>query len=218
MEARRLCDRLKYTVGYLARLGHNRRDQLREVRLITARRPAVRYVVTRRAHYYRCRAGRGVLRVGAYGGWSARVVRAGHDERTPPPLLADLDCAVRGSAPFLRVCLGSSVVASPPRHGSTRHGPTSLRTGPSARRCRGSGETPAAGDGGRDPAGMAVPAAHASDGAGRVPGMPGTRPAPQRPGPAISWIGYLTMSSSRDRAGVNRCSAWWSATGTAPAG
>lgn len=33
--------------------------------------------------------------------------------------------------------------------------------------------TPAAGDGGRDPAGMAVPAAHASDGAGRVPGMPG---------------------------------------------
>jgi hypothetical protein len=32
----------KYTVGYLARLGHNRRDQLREVRLITARRPADR--------------------------------------------------------------------------------------------------------------------------------------------------------------------------------
>ena len=52
----------------------------------------------------------------------------------PPPLVADLDCAVRGSDPFLRVCLGSSVMVSPPRRGSARHGPTSLRRGPSAGR------------------------------------------------------------------------------------
>ena len=75
-------------------------------------------------------------------GWCVTVVQARHDERTPPPLLADLDCAVRGSNPFLRVCLGSSVMISPPRHRSTRHGPTSLRAGRSARRCGGTPELP----------------------------------------------------------------------------
>ena len=75
-------------------------------------------------------------------GWCVTVVQPRHDERTPPPLLADLDCAVRGTNPFLRVCLGSSVMISPPRPGSTRHGPTSPRAGPSARRCGGTAELP----------------------------------------------------------------------------
>jgi hypothetical protein len=43
---------------------------------------------------------------------------------------------VHGSDPFLRVCLGSSVILSRSRHGSTCYGPTSRRAGPSAR-CRG---------------------------------------------------------------------------------
>jgi hypothetical protein len=134
----------------------------------------------------------------------------GNPDRTrredPPPLLADLDCAVRGSGPFLRVCLGSSVTVSPPRHGSTRNGPTSLHTRPSAGRRRQQGRTPAAGDGERELAGMVMPAAHAGDHAVRVPGQHGA--ASQWAGPAISWIRCLTMSrttsSGSGSAAVNR--------------
>jgi hypothetical protein len=41
--------------------------------------------------------------------WLVREeVRAGFGERARLPLLADLDCAVRGSDPLLRVCMGPS--------------------------------------------------------------------------------------------------------------
>src|SRR5208282_3730335 len=106
----------------------------------------------------------------------------------PPPLLADLDCAVRGSGPFLRVCLGSSVTVSPPHHGSARHGPTSLRTGPSAGRRRRYGRTVAAGSGGRELAIMVVPAADAGGVLSGYPAWPVRGAASQRAGPAISWI------------------------------
>ena len=105
--------------------------------------------------------------------WAAAQGNPGRTRREdPPPLVADLDCAVRGSNPFLRVCLGSSVMVSPPRRGSARHGPTSLRGGPSARRCGQYGRT-AAGGGGRELAIMAVPAADAGWRAVRVPGVAG---------------------------------------------
>ncbi len=70
---------------------------------------------------------------------------------------------MRGSGPFPRVCLGSSVTVSPPRHGSARHGPTSLCTGPSAWRRRQYGRTTAPGEGGRQLAIMVVSAADAGD-------------------------------------------------------
>ena len=93
----------------------------------------------------------------------------------PPPLLADLDCAVPGCDPFLRVCPGSSCRghSGPVQlcHRSTRHEPTSLRTRPSAGRRRQHGRTPTAGDGEREPAGMVVPAAGAGDRSVRVPGQ-----------------------------------------------
>jgi len=112
----------------------------------------------------------------------------------PPPLLADLDCAVRGSGPFPRVCLGSSVTVIPPRHGSGCQGPTSLRTGPSAGRRRQYGRTPAAGDGGRELAIMVVPAADAGDVLSGYPAWPARGAASQRAGPAISWVWPLTMA------------------------
>jgi hypothetical protein len=126
----------------------------------------------------------------------------------PPPLLADLDCAVHGSGPFLRVCLGSSVTVSPPRHGSPRHGPTSLRTGPSAGRRRQYGRTAAAGDGGRELAIMVVRAADAGDVLSGYPAWPVRGAVSARAGPAISWIWCLTMarrtSSGSAVAAVNR--------------
>src|SRR5215475_8042008 len=57
-------------------------------------------------------------------GWgrSFRAGRKGNGGTTRgedlPPFLADLDCAVRGSGPFLCVCLGSSVGVSPSSRGS----------------------------------------------------------------------------------------------------
>jgi hypothetical protein len=53
-------------------------------------------------------------------------------QEDPPPLLADLDCAVHGSGPLLRVCLGSSVMVIQPHDGSARQGPAYLPQGPSA--------------------------------------------------------------------------------------
>jgi hypothetical protein len=52
--------------------------------------------------------------------------RGGTRREDPPPLLADLDCAVRGSGPFLRVCLGPVSESVDPATGVTRHGPRSL--------------------------------------------------------------------------------------------
>jgi hypothetical protein len=55
-----------------------------------------------------------------------RTVIQAERREDPPPLLADLDCAVRGSDPFLRVCLGSSVISesTPSReHRATDQGP-----------------------------------------------------------------------------------------------
>ena len=126
----------------------------------------------------------------------------------PPPLLADLDCAVRGSGPFPRVCLGSSATVSPPRHGSARHGPTSLRTGPSA---GGAGST--AGLRRREMADANWPSWWS-----RLlmpvtcclgyPAWPVRGAASQRAGPAISWIWPLTMarttSPASGAAAVNR--------------
>src|SRR5271165_947121 len=121
----------------------------------------------------------------------------------PPPLLADLDCAVRGSDPLLRVCLGSSVIASPLCHGSTRYGPTSLRTGPSARWCRGYGRTPAAGDGAATwqawRCWLLMPVTVLSG----YPACPVRGGASQRPGPAISWIGADGVIPE----GAGRCQA-----------
>ena len=124
---------------------------------------SVRYVVVGRAHDYRCRAGRGVLRVrwpvACTGDRRAahprrrmqrKVIRTGRDERT---LLRLSRISIARCADLIRssgVCPGSSVTVSPPRHGSARHGPTSLRTGPSAGRRRQHGRTAAAGGAGRE--------------------------------------------------------------------
>jgi len=61
------------------------------------------------------------LRLGGSPGNPGRTRR-----EDPPPLLADLDCAVRGSGPLLRVCLGSSVTLSPPGHPGSGQGPRTL--------------------------------------------------------------------------------------------
>ena len=59
--------------------------------------------------------------VGAVQGRLGRDVTAslGKTQREdPPPLFADLDCAVRGSGPLLRVCMGSSVMVIAPLAGA----------------------------------------------------------------------------------------------------
>ena len=166
------------------------------------------------------------LAFGAYGGWGSRpmsgwsagVVGAGRDERTR---LRFSRISIARCADLIRCSASAWGPLSWPVHpvtGSTRHGPTSLRTGFSARRWRGSGETPAAGDGGRDLAGMAVLAAHASDGAVRYPACPVQSGAsqPGRTGDLLDRV--PTVSSPRERAAVKRGSAWRFATGMAPAG
>ena len=63
-----------------------------------------------------------------------KVIQAERRE-DPPPLLADLDCAVRGPDPFLRVCLGSSVISesTPSReHAPRTKVPTDRTFGPAA--------------------------------------------------------------------------------------
>src|SRR5207344_2089683 len=65
-----------------------------------------------------------------------KVIQAERRE-DPPPLFADLDCAVRGSDPFLRVCLGSSVISesTPSReHAPRTKVPTDRTFGPEAQR------------------------------------------------------------------------------------
>jgi len=72
-------------------------------------------------------------------GWSARESRQ-NDERTPLRFsrISIARCAdlIRSSAS----AWGPLSLVSPPRHGSTRHGPRSLRTGPSVRRRSGTAE------------------------------------------------------------------------------
>ena len=63
-----------------------------------------------------------------------KVIQAQRRE-DPPPLLADLDCAVSGSDPFLRVCLGSSVISEStpsPEHAPRTKVPTDRTFGPAA--------------------------------------------------------------------------------------
>jgi hypothetical protein len=65
-----------------------------------------------------------------------KVIQAERRE-DPPPLFADLDCAVRGPDPFLRVCLGSSVISqsTPSReHAPRTKVPTDRTFGPEAQR------------------------------------------------------------------------------------
>jgi hypothetical protein len=68
-------------------------------------------------------------------GWCVRVVQARRDERTRLRFsrISIARCADLIRSPASTWGPLSSV--SPPRHGTTRHGPTSLRAGPSARRC-----------------------------------------------------------------------------------
>jgi len=88
----------------------------------------------------RRRQGRGVIAQGASRAAGREVATLEGDpgktrREDPSPLLADLDCAVRGSgpaAPRLRRALSSLV--TPPCRGSVCHGPRSRRAGPSARR------------------------------------------------------------------------------------
>ena len=80
-------------------------------------------------------------------------------------------------------------MVSSPRHGSARYGPTSLRTGPSAGRCGQYGRTAVAGDGGRELAIMAVPAADAGNVLSGYPAWPAGGAASQRAGPATFRIG-----------------------------
>ena len=110
---------------------------------------AVRYVVMRRAHDHRCRAERGhparPLGDSVHGDrhvvharrrLERKVIQAERRE-DPPPLFADLDCAVRGPDPFLRVCLGSSVISesTPSREHAPRTKVPADRTfGPEAQR------------------------------------------------------------------------------------
>ena len=103
-----------------------------------------------------------------------KVIQAGRDERT---LLRFSRISIARCADLVRssaYAWGPLSQVSPPHHGSARHGPTSLRTGPSAGRRRQYGRTAAAGGGEREPAIMAVPAADAEWRAVRVPGMAGT--------------------------------------------
>ena len=59
-----------------------------------------------------------------------RITRAGHKRESPPPLLADLDCAVRGPGPVTPRLPGAlSLTASPPHRGSACHRPKSHAPG-----------------------------------------------------------------------------------------
>src|SRR4249920_1621019 len=63
-----------------------------------------------------------------------KVIQAERRE-DPPPLLADLDCAVRGPDPFLRVGLGSSVISEftpSPEHAPRTMVPADRTFGPAA--------------------------------------------------------------------------------------
>jgi hypothetical protein len=63
--------------------------------------------------------------------WLGRgITRAGHKRESPPPLLADLDCAVRGPGPVTPRLPGAlSLTASPPHRGSACHRPKSHAPG-----------------------------------------------------------------------------------------
>ena len=123
-----------------------------------------------------------------------KVIQAGRDERT---LLRFSRISIARCADLVRssaYAWGPLSQVSPPRHGSARHGPTSLRTGPSAGRRRRYGRTAAAGGGGRELAIMAVPAADAGGLLSGYPAWPVRGAASARAGPAISWIWCLTMA------------------------
>ena len=94
-------------------------------------------------------------------GWDLLIPAAPHLQhgRGNPPSAGRPDRYPRTPAP------APLSLVSPPRHGSTRHGPASLRIGPSAGRRRRYGRTAAAGDDGRERAGRVVLAAH-------TPGFP----------------------------------------------
>jgi hypothetical protein len=58
------------------------------------------------------------------------ITRAGHKRESPPPLLADLDCAVRGPGPVTPRLPGAlSLTASPLHRGSACHRPKSHAPG-----------------------------------------------------------------------------------------
>ena len=58
------------------------------------------------------------------------ITRAGHKRESPPPLLADLDCAVRGPGPVTPRLPGAlSLTASPPHRRSACHRPKSRAPG-----------------------------------------------------------------------------------------
>jgi hypothetical protein len=58
------------------------------------------------------------------------ITREGHKRESPPPLLADLDCAVRGPGPVTPRLPGAlSLTASPPHRGSACHRPKSHAPG-----------------------------------------------------------------------------------------
>ena len=58
------------------------------------------------------------------------ITRAGHKRESPPPLLADLDCAVRGPGPVTpRLPWALSLTASPLHRGSACHRPKSHAPG-----------------------------------------------------------------------------------------
>ena len=63
--------------------------------------------------------------------WLGRgITRAGHKRESPPPLLADLDCAVRGPGPVTPRLPGAlSLTASPLQRGSACHRPKSHAPG-----------------------------------------------------------------------------------------
>ena len=136
--------------------------------------------------------------------WAAAPGNPGRTRREdPPPLVADLDCAVRGSDPFLRVCLGSSVTVSPPRRGSPRHGPTSLRTGLSARRCGQYGRTAVADDQNRPrrgarrwPRGASLPAVSQAPQAQPTTARPARPALPSAAGDANTGQRAITAAAS----------------------
>ena len=138
----------------------------------------------------------------------AKVIPAGRDEKTRLRFSRISIARCPGAIRSYASARDPLVVVSPPCHRSTRPGPTSLRTRPSAGRRRQHGRTPTAGDGEREPAGMMMSAAGAGTVLSGNPAWPVRAAASQRVGPAICWIRCLTMSrttaSGSGVAAVNR--------------
>ena len=150
------------------------------------------------------------------------ITRAGHKRESPPPLLADLDCAVRGPGPVTPRLPGAlSLTASPPHRGSACHRPKSHAPGTFALAARRAGcgrgnrwlaRTRADGElrrGGRSrpppplrSAGTAVPAGWVRAQASRAMKLQIVTSARQRTmsgsGPAATWPGsWYTPATAR---------------------